>query len=116
MKQLSGAFDPLQESYTKQYDLDGLVDAYAKKWADTKQAIAHQIDAPAQREQDHLQRHADTEDAIRQIHATLMDHLNEHPPSIEIIRDESGRASAIRKGDRLMTIERGPNGRATGLK
>lgn len=116
MKELSGEFDQLEGSYARQYDLGQLVDTYANKWADTKDAMARDIDAPAQRERDHQQRHADTEDAIRQVYGALVDHLNEPPPTIEIIRDDNGRASAIRKGDRIMTIERAANGRAMGLK
>lgn len=115
MKELSGDFDQLEGSYARQYDLDQLVETYARKWDDTKDAMARDIDAPAQRERDHQQRHADTEDAIRHVHGVLMDHMAENP-AIEIIRDDNGRASAIRKGDRIMTIERSANGRAMGLK
>lgn len=115
MKELSGEFDQLEGSYAKQYDLDQLVDTYSRKWNDTKEAIARDIDAPAMREADHQQRHADTEDAIRQVHGILIDHINENP-SIEIIRDEKGKASHIKKGERILTVQRGPNGRAVGLR
>lgn len=115
MKELSGDFDQLEQAYAKQYDLDQLVETYSRKWDDTKEAIARDVDAPAMREREHQQRHADTEDAIRHVHSTLMDHINE-TPDVEIVRDATGKASHIKKGERILTIQRGPDGRATGLK
>jgi hypothetical protein len=60
-----------------------------------------------------------TSEGIKGLHEALANHAKAieeaHNAPVEIVRDKSGKAAGIKKGNRTMKIDRGPDGKARGL-